>query len=176
MELNWTQSKKTSNHTYLMTLGRFWKNRSTRLFASTNTRTASNATQELRLAALLPGKGKPSSPQTILLSKPFLWLWEWNQLVPTVANQSHHHLRHIWTSLAVAPRGTSQMLSKSQQLYTYTFFFSFLFYNCTVPLGLLLWEIWVAFLGESQMQHSCTIQPMIHTGCFSVSIIHQDPT
>ena len=47
-----------------------------------------------------------------------------------------------------------------------------LFCNCVIPLGFLPWEIRVAFPGESQLQQSCTTQPTVHTGCFSVSIIH----
>ena len=50
------------------------------------------------------------------------------------------------------------------------FFFVF-FYNCIVPVGFLPWEIRVAFPGESQLQQSRAIQPRVHAGCFSVSII-----
>ena len=44
--------------------------------------------------------------------------------------------------------------------------------NCIVPKGFLPWEIRVAFPGESQLWQRCTTQPMMHAGCFSVSIIH----
>ena len=49
-------------------------------------------------------------------------------------------------------------------------------YSCIVPMGLLPWEIQVAFPGESQLPQSRTTQPTVHTGCLSVSIIHQTLT
>ena len=53
-------------------------------------------------------------------------------------------------------------------------YFNFLiFYNCTVLMGFLLWEIWVAFPRESQLQQNCATQSAVHTGCFSVSTIHK---
>ena len=48
--------------------------------------------------------------------------------------------------------------------------------NCVVPFGFLPWEIQVAFPGESQLQQSSTTQPMLHAGCFSITIIHQTLT
>ena len=56
------------------------------------------------------------------------------------------------------------------------FFFHFTFYNCIVPFGFLQWKTQVAFPWESQLQQSHTIQPMVHAGCFSVSIIHRTMT
>ena len=49
---------------------------------------------------------------------------------------------------------------------------NFFFYNCIVLMGFLPWEIWVAFPGESQLLQSCTTQPRVHAGCFSVSIVN----
>ena len=40
-------------------------------------------------------------------------------------------------------------------------------YNCIVPSGFHPWEIWVAFLRESQLQQ------LHYPACFSVSIIYQ---
>ena len=37
-------------------------------------------------------------------------------------------------------------------------------------------QIQVAFPRESQLQQSCATQPMVHAGCFNVSIIHQTLT
>ena len=48
--------------------------------------------------------------------------------------------------------------------------------NCIVPFGFLPWGIQVAFPGESQLQQSSTTQPMLHAGCFSITIIHQTLT
>ena len=50
-------------------------------------------------------------------------------------------------------------------------FFTFIFYNCIVPMGFLSWEIWVPFPGESQLQQSCATLSRVHAGCFSVSMI-----
>ena len=49
-------------------------------------------------------------------------------------------------------------------------------YNCIVLMWFLLWEIWGAFPGESQLQQGHTTQPTVHAGCFSVCIIHQTLT
>ena len=49
-------------------------------------------------------------------------------------------------------------------------------YSCIVPLGFLPWEVQVALPGESQLWQSHATQPTVHTGCFSVSIIHQTLT
>ena len=55
-------------------------------------------------------------------------------------------------------------------------FFSFC-NNCSiVPLGFLQWEFWIAFPRESQLRQSRSTQPMVHAGCFSVSIIHRTLT
>ena len=43
-------------------------------------------------------------------------------------------------------------------------------------MGLLPWEIQVAFPGESQLRQSRATQPNIHAGCLSVSIIHRTLT
>ena len=43
-------------------------------------------------------------------------------------------------------------------------------------MGFLLWEIRVAFPGESQLRQSCVTQPIVHARCFSVSIIHRTLT
>ena len=43
-------------------------------------------------------------------------------------------------------------------------------------MGLLSWEIRVAFPGESQLQQSQATQPTVHAGCFRVSIIHRTLT
>ena len=48
----------------------------------------------------------------------------------------------------------------------------FFLYSCIVLLGLLPWEIQVAFPGQSQLQQSCTTQPAVHAGCFSIFLIH----
>ena len=53
------------------------------------------------------------------------------------------------------------------------FFFLFLFYNCTAPMGFLPWRIRVDFLGESILRQNRSIQPTVHAGCLSVSIIHR---
>ena len=37
-------------------------------------------------------------------------------------------------------------------------------------------QIQVAFPRERQLQQSCATQPMVHAGCFNVSIIHQTLT
>ena len=50
------------------------------------------------------------------------------------------------------------------------------FHNCTVPMGFFLWEIQVAFPGESQLWQNCATQPTVHAGRFSVSISHQTLT
>ena len=50
------------------------------------------------------------------------------------------------------------------------------FFNCNIPMGFLPWEIQVAFPWESQHQQSHTIQPTVHAGCFSATIIHQNLT
>ena len=52
----------------------------------------------------------------------------------------------------------------------------FTFNNCMVPIGFLLWEIRVAFPGESQLRQSRSTQPTVHAGCFSVSITHRTLT
>ena len=54
--------------------------------------------------------------------------------------------------------------------------FFFFFNTCIVPLGFLPWKILVAFLRKSQLQQSHATQPKVHTGCFSVSMIHQTLT
>ena len=43
-------------------------------------------------------------------------------------------------------------------------------------LCFLPWEILVALPEESQLRQSRTTQPMVHAGCFGVSIIHQTLT
>ena len=45
--------------------------------------------------------------------------------------------------------------------------------NCIVPLGFPPQEIRVAFPGESQLWQSRATQPTVHSGSFSVSIIHE---
>ena len=40
-------------------------------------------------------------------------------------------------------------------------------------MGILPWEIRVAFLRESHLRQSRATQPTVHAGCFSVSIIHR---
>ena len=56
------------------------------------------------------------------------------------------------------------------------FYLTFTFYNCIVPMWFFPWEIWVAFPTENQLLQSCAAQPIVHAGCFSVSIIHRTPT
>ena len=51
--------------------------------------------------------------------------------------------------------------------------FYFTFFNCIVPMGIFPWEIRVAFPRESQLRQSRAIQPTVHAGCFSISIIHR---
>ena len=51
-------------------------------------------------------------------------------------------------------------------------FFFFFFYNCTAPLRFLPWKIWVTFPWESLLQESGATQPLMHAGCFCVSIIY----
>ena len=63
----------------------------------------------------------------------------------------------VWTSLLVA-----------------NFLLYFLQLDC--PNEIYPWEIRLAFPGESQLQQSRAIQPSVHAGCFSVSIIHQTLT
>ena len=43
-------------------------------------------------------------------------------------------------------------------------------------MGFLLWEIRVAFPGESQLRQIRATQPRVHAGCFSVSIVHRTLT
>ena len=43
-------------------------------------------------------------------------------------------------------------------------------------MGILPWEIRVAFLRESHLRQSRATQPTVHAGCFSVSIIHRTLT
>ena len=54
--------------------------------------------------------------------------------------------------------------------------FFFFFYNCIVPLGLLQWEIRVAFPGENRLRQSHATQPTVHAGCYSVCTIHRTLT
>ena len=56
------------------------------------------------------------------------------------------------------------------------FLFSFYILQLYCPFGFLQWKTQVAFPWESQLQQSHTIQPMVHAGCFSVSIIHRTMT
>ena len=53
---------------------------------------------------------------------------------------------------------------------------SFIQLHCIVQLGLLPWEIQVAFPRKSQLRQSRTTQLTVHAGCFSVSIIHRTLT
>ena len=46
------------------------------------------------------------------------------------------------------------------------FFFFFFSCNCIVPLGILPWEIQVAFPGESQLWLSHTTEPTLQARCF----------
>ena len=59
-------------------------------------------------------------------------------------------------------------------VYFFSSFFNF--YICNVPMGFLLWEIRVAFPGESQLRQSRAAQPTVHVGCFNVSIIYRTLT
>ena len=61
-------------------------------------------------------------------------------------------------------------------LIYFPFSFTLLFYNCIVPMGFLPRETRAAFPEESELQQRCATQPMVHAGCFSVSIIHQTLT
>ena len=63
------------------------------------------------------------------------------------------------------------MLSKDEYRETINFC-----NNCIVPLGFLPLEIRVAFSEESQLRQSRATKAMVHTGCFSVSIIHRTLT
>ena len=51
------------------------------------------------------------------------------------------------------------------------FFFIYIFLQLFCPNGILPREILVAFHEESQLQQSRATQPIVHAGCFSVSII-----
>ena len=46
----------------------------------------------------------------------------------------------------------------------------------SVPLRFLQWEIRITIPGESQLRQSRSIQPAVHVGCFTVSIIRQTLT
>ena len=51
------------------------------------------------------------------------------------------------------------------------------FYKCIIPLGFLLWEVWVAFLRESQLLWQIhATQPVVSAWCFLVFVIHQSWT
>ena len=63
------------------------------------------------------------------------------------------------------------MLSKDEYRETINFC-----NNCIVPLGFLPLEIRVAFSEESQLRQIRATKAMVHTGCFSVSIIHRTLT
>ena len=63
---------------------------------------------------------------------------------------------------------------RSDRLWIQNYFSTF--YNCIVPMWFLLWEIRVAFPGESQLRQSRATQPTSLAGCFSVSIIHRTLT
>ena len=52
----------------------------------------------------------------------------------------------------------------------------FVCYICIVPTGFLLWEIRVAFPGESRLGQSRATQPMVHAGYFIISIIQRTLT
>ena len=55
--------------------------------------------------------------------------------------------------------------SKTHLLLVDTFtLFTFTFYDCIVPMGILSWEIRVAFSGKSQLRQSRATQPTVHTG------------
>ena len=47
----------------------------------------------------------------------------------------------------------------------------FFFCNYIFLFGFLPWEIWIAFLRESQLQQSHATQPTVYAGCFGVSMI-----
>ena len=91
-----------------------------------------------------------------------------------------HMPQQIPQSWSYAAALASQQRNSQRKLFTswyrlilyIFFFFTFSFHNCIVPVGFSPWEIRVAFPGESQLQQSCTTRPTVHTGCFSVSIIH----
>ena len=61
-------------------------------------------------------------------------------------------------------------------VYTSPISLVYLLYNCIVPLEFLLWEIWVAFSGESQLRHSLATQPIVLAGCLIVSVIRRTLT
>ena len=70
------------------------------------------------------------------------------------------------------------MLDHTHPLSTFILFiFCFLLSTVVLSQGdFLQLEIWVAFHGKSQLRQIRTTQPMVHAGCFSVSIIHRTLT
>ena len=63
---------------------------------------------------------------------------------------------------------SSSPLKKAFSLWAGSIFF---FFNCIVLLGFLLWEIQTSSVGNACID-SRAVQPRVHSGWFSVSIIH----
>ena len=72
--------------------------------------------------------------------------------------------------------GTFKWLSWQPELKGEQYFYLLLFTTVMSLWDFSHGEIWVAFPGESQLRQSRATQPTVHTGCFSVSIIHQTLT
>ena len=56
------------------------------------------------------------------------------------------------------------------------FFFFLPFYHSVVPLGFLPLEVRVTLPGENQLRQSRATQTTVHSGCFSVCLIHRTLT
>ena len=93
---------------------------------------------------------------------------------------------HLWSGLdlnqkfdiIIAPNASSVCYTSRPQfcIPDSRLLLFYFFYNCLVPMGFLPLEIWVAFPGESQLQQSHATRLTVHSGCFSVSIIHRTLT
>ena len=124
--------------------------------------------------------------QTKVLTTPFRRLLSeekgkgsWQCTVRTLALETVNHsitqsILLLKTLLRYSSEPSKVLLNWHCNFFLITFFF--VFNNCIVPMGFLPWKIKVAFPGESQLRQSCAIQPTVHAGCFSVSIIHQTLT
>ena len=84
---------------------------------------------------------------------------KWRELIAL----NRHHTNDEWhENRPETPIVTlTQHVSKLYKVHKLFFFY----YNCTVPMGFLPWEIWVAFPRESQLRQSCATQPKVHAGC-----------
>ena len=100
---------------------------------------------------------------------------------PGPHSQASSTYRAVFWGIALITLPTHELLQllalvNTRITFLKLFFLIFNFYNCIFPMGFLTWEIWVALPRESKLQQSCTTEPTVHAGCFSVSIIHRTPT